>query len=157
VTPDPNQISIKDAIAFTGRSERTIRRLLKTGHIAGQKTKGVKGDEWLIDKESLIKAFQMTGMTGNMDRQKTGHDNLDDRTDDNPIIMILQKQLDEKQQQLIEKDKQIENLHRTIQEMIERDRESNIIIKSQQEQLKLLENKQGEKKKGLLTWIKDLI
>jgi len=97
---DPKKhITIKQATALTGKSEATIRRLIKKATARKPKKAIKKNSSWLIEEEFLINQLGIEPL------------NKTDPKED-PTIQALVKQLEIK-------DKQIEELHKTIAMQIE--------------------------------------
>jgi hypothetical protein len=139
-------LSLKEAALFSGRSESTLKRLIARvldEHRHNQslidqiirKRQAAKGYFWFISKEFLIKEFGLGEPGGDRDRSsersktQTGEP-VDDRaaghrTLESEIIAILKEQLRVK-------DEQIRNFQ-------ERDKEYNILLKTFQDKLFLLE------------------
>jgi len=92
-----DQLTIKQATVLTGKSEATIRRVLKKALAKKQKKAIKKGNVWLIDKDFLISEFSL-----DPDRQETNRDPNND-----PAIQALIKQLEIKDQQIIELNKRL--------------------------------------------------
>lgn len=140
-----NFLNIKEAALFTGKSESTIKRLIlkidkenrKNKKVVNQiikKEKAPKGFFWSISREFLEKEFSV-GQP--MDDQKTESFSENSENDqpknggeipESEIVSILKDQLKTKDEQ--------------IKSLLERQRESNILIKGLQDQNLLLENGQ---------------
>jgi len=125
------KLTIKEASLLTNKCDMTIRRMVKQLYIHNKPLykqvidKG-KYNKLLIDKEFLLKQFE--------NEEKTDYSMNNQSLID--VITLLK-------QQLQEKDKQIEAL-------IERNRESNIIINNLQNKFLMLESpKEGEQKKEM--------
>jgi predicted site-specific integrase-resolvase len=87
-------MTIKEAVQFTGKSEKTIRNYIKEGKLVSRKIDG----KYDIEEYELKRVFGRGNSTGNLPE----------------IITILEKQLEEKEHQLQEKDNQIAELHRLL-------------------------------------------
>jgi hypothetical protein len=57
----PIFISLQDASEISGRSIQTIRRAIKAKRILARRQKTPQGFNYMVDKESLIDAFQLEG------------------------------------------------------------------------------------------------
>jgi DNA-binding transcriptional MerR regulator len=87
-------MTIKEAVQFTGKSEKTIRNYIKEGKLVSRKIDG----KYDIEEYELKRVFGSGNSTGNLPE----------------LITILEKQLEEKEHQLQEKDNQIAELHRLL-------------------------------------------
>ena len=87
-------MTIKEAVQFTGKSEKTIRNYIKDGKLTASKTNG----KYDIEESELKRVFGTGNPTGNLPE----------------LITIFQKQLEEKEQQIQEKDNQIAELHQLL-------------------------------------------
>lgn len=65
-------ISVNEAAEMAGVSERTIRRWVANGYIAGQKIRGSSGDEWRIDPDSLNEYLHESEHLRNRGREDGG-------------------------------------------------------------------------------------
>jgi len=123
-------LTISDAAIFTGKSQNTIRKLIRGGTKSGTKvvTKKQKTGNryrYLIDKASLAFHYQ-TGTTNDYQTGTTGGTN---------VVPILQEQIQALHRQLEQKDRQLEEKDKQINELIERQREQNVIVKILQDRL----------------------
>jgi hypothetical protein len=133
-------LSVPESCLLTGKSESTIKRFLqknfkndrsKDSSKTSQnikKEKAQNGFYWFVEENFLLKNFPITAETKN--------------SEESEMINFLKEQLENKDQQMKEKDGQISQL-------LERQRESNILLKNSQEKNLLLEAKTEEiEKKG---------
>jgi predicted transcriptional regulator len=116
-------ITIKEAVSLTGKSEATIRRLIKKATSGkpkkAKKEKTASGYQWFISKEFILSETD----------NKSSNETIDPQ--ENTTIQALLKQLEIK-------DKQIEELNTRLQE-------ANILHKQLQDHL--FERKQLEDKR----------
>lgn len=87
-------MTIKEAVQFTGKSEKTIRNYIKEGKLVSRKING----KYDIKESELKRVFGNGKFNGNLPE----------------LITIIQKQLEEKEHQLQEKDTQIAELHQLL-------------------------------------------
>lgn len=166
-------ITIKEASKLTGKSKITIRRFIKTvykqandlGNITDNnqsviidnvpviKIEAREGKQtYFLQKDFLLKNIDNRGFTQDYiqdtnqnnpeDKQNTNQDNHQNNTQD-PNQAIAQDYIQTLKDQLKEKDTQINQL-------LERTRESNLIINSLQNKILLLES---PKKRGFFGWM----
>ena len=126
-----NYLSISEAISTYGKSESTIRAIVRK---SGKK-KGVLKHETLKNgsKKIYISATYLDSVfKQNKSDSKVSSNTLNDNTS-NELIDVLKKQLEEK-------DKQIESL-------LERQRENNILMSQLQQKVLLIEETPVKKKR----------
>lgn len=103
-----DQITIKEALVLTGKSEATIRRLLKKA-LAKKPKKAIKKQGlWLIDKDFLLNEFSLEPS-----EQETNRD------PNNVTIQALIKQLEIKDLQISELNQRLSEaniLHKQLQD-----------------------------------------
>lgn len=132
-------ITIKEATKITDKSDITIRRLIKhllkqndpqiNQMIRQEKTKG--GFIYKIRKDFLLEKLKID------ETLKT--EPVEIIEPETGIIETIKEVIKTLKNQIEVKDKQIESLSKKIDELIERDRETNIIIKSLQDRVFMLE------------------
>lgn len=133
-----NYLSISEAISNYGKSESTIRAIVRKS----VKKKGVIKHETLKNgsKKIYISATYLDSVfKQNKNDSKVSNNTLNDNTS-NELIDVLKKQLEEKDKQLKEKDKQIESI-------LERQREHNILMSQYQQKILLIEETPVKQKK----------
>lgn len=160
---EQDYLTIKEVAKLTGKSEITIRRLIKNepyqdsmqdsmqpnklSRLLIKKEKTQRGFVYKVQKQFILDKIKLKTRLSDKLSDKVD-DKVDDKVNDkagdkvsgdklsgkisNEIVLILKEQLQIK-------DKQIENLSRKIDELIERDRETNIILKGLQDKFFLLE------------------
>jgi hypothetical protein len=133
-----SDITFSEACRILGKSERTLSRYIKKGLIIPEKIKSQKGSiEYRFNKADL-EAFKIPGT------DKKRPDIIDDTrqgTGQNRDVIILLKETTEVlKEQLKIKDEQLKSMSKKIDQLIERSRESNILIKGMANKLLLLEN-----------------
>lgn len=152
-------LTIKEAAKLTGKSEITIRRLIKSEPYQDTMQDTMQNSihqsklsSLLIKKEKTQKGFiykvQKQFILDKIKLKTKSSDKANDKADDKVVDKVSSDKLSDKisheiiltlKEQLHIKDKQIENLSRKIDELIERDRETNIILKGLQDKFFLLE------------------
>ena len=119
-------ITYLEACKLLGKSRKTISRYIRKGLLKPEKVKSKKKTLEYRFKRSELKSFKK------LDRiDKTRQDKIRPDID---IIDLLKNQLDIK-------DKQIDSLGNKIDQLIERNRETNILIKGLQNKVLLIEGK----------------
>lgn len=139
-------ITIREAVKLTDKSDITIRRLIK--HLLKQNnpeaTQMIKQEQvgggfiYKINKDFLLKELKISEPTKEPEEKKE----LSDKTKRKQItepLNIIREIIKTLKNQLYIKDKQIESLSNKIDQLIERDRETNIILKSLQDRVFMLE------------------
>ena len=106
----------------------------ETGH-AGQ----TRQDRPPLEKAILSTKQEQTGQSGQGRQDKTGQDRTGQTGQDGSIITILKETTELLKNQLTIKDTQIGTLNEQVHKLIERDRETNILLKGLQDRLMLLE------------------
>lgn len=142
------QVSNLFAEAGVPRSPRTIRRYCQRGVLTCTRIDTDNNQEqYLIERESIDRRIDelrqvYAGLEGvrsepamsGLDRPRP---DMASRTSEfgRDLIDVLKEQMHEKDRQLGVKDQQISALNRTLDSQIERDRETNVLIKGLQEQV----------------------
>jgi len=106
----------------------------ETGH-TGQ----TRQDRPPLEKAILSTKQEQTGQSGQGRQDKTGQDRTGQTGQDGSIITILKETTELLKNQLTIKDTQIGTLNEQVHKLIERDRETNILLKGLQDRLMLLE------------------
>jgi excisionase family DNA binding protein len=117
-------LTFKETCNILGKSKRTVSRYIKKGLLNPEKVRGQKGIEYRFNRTEVesIKNPDSTGQeTGQ--KQKVDKENNDNMA----VIKILEKQLKEKDRQ--------------IKQLLERQRETNYLLKGLQDRVLLLEDK----------------
>jgi predicted DNA-binding transcriptional regulator AlpA len=126
MTGNDYNITYLEAEKLLGKSRKTISRYIRKGLLNPKKVKSKKKTLEYRFKRSELKSFKK------LDRiDKTRQDK---KRPDIDIIDLLKNQLDIK-------DKQIDSLGNKIDQLIERNRETNILIKGLQNKVLLIEGK----------------
>jgi len=137
-----NNVTLSEACKLLGKSRRTVSRYIKNGLIKPERIKNKLGTlEYRFNRSDLLK-FKRTKRTEKTKKTKPGSD----------IISFLKDQLKEKDEQ--------------INKLLERSRETNILLNRLQNQLLLTgdkeedkedkEDRQDKKRKGLNGFFKKL-
>ena len=143
-------ITIREAIRLTGKADITIRRLIKhlikqddpeATHLIKQEQTG-KNFIYKINKDFLLKKLKVSEPIQEI-KEKKEPDKSDksdtikrEQTETPNIIREVIKTLKD---QIYIKDKQIDSLGNKIDNLIERDRETNILLKGLQDRVFMLE------------------
>ena len=140
--PEKKFISTKEATEITGKSINTIKAFIqknfKSGNQKGdqkiKREKAPKGYFWFIEEEFLRENFNISEKKENSDSE---------------IVELLKQQLETQKFQIKNKDEQMKKKDEQIFQLLERQRESNILLRNSQEKNLLLEAKTEEiEKKG---------
>ena len=102
-------ISIKEACRITGKSDSTIRKLVKTGYADSSFDIKIEkqGRCWKVDKDSLLSYYQSVDSTVNSNDNQS----VDSNDQDARLIDSLQDRIESMQEQLENKDSQIQALN----------------------------------------------
>lgn len=108
------------------------------------RTEGTRetGQQEPIRKVEFFKNYDFKGQTGEIrqdTRDQTGHGRQDKTGQDSEVIMLLKETTGLLKEQLVKKDEQIKDLGGKIDQLIERDRETNILIGQLQSKILMLE------------------
>src|SRR5690349_9207960 len=125
-------VSVTEAIGLTGKSVSSIRRVIK--RVSGTNAVKKDGERYLIKKDVLLKELGIQAAT-NEDTQTGTQLNtpLDTPLDTHDYLLeILKEQLERQSQQLQKKDEQIAQKDDQITKLIERLRETNILMSTSQ-------------------------
>jgi len=125
-------VSFTEASKILGKSERTLSRYIKKKLIIPEKIKSQKGIKYCFNLAEL-ESFKKPDTTGQMTRQNK----FDDKNNDtlsllNDTMKLLQKQLKAKDTQ--------------IKQLLERQREANILMGQLQNKVLMLEDKSKGKR-----------
>ena len=151
-------ITIREATEITGKADITIRRLIKqlikqnnpeaTQMIKQERAGG--GFIYKISTDYLLKEFKISEVAKKPEEKKEFIDTIKKEQPETPetvevlkakneIINLLKGELYKKDGQLKTKDWQIGSLGKKIDSLIERDHETNVILKSLQDRVFMLE------------------
>jgi hypothetical protein len=137
-----NEINFIEACKILGKSERTLSRYIKKSLIIPEKIKSQKGSIEYRFNRTELEAFKIPGT----DKIRT--DTIDDKRQDTgqnrDVITLLKETTEVLKDQLKIKDEQIKSMSKKIDQLIERSRESNILIKGMANKLLLIEGKNKE-------------
>jgi len=126
-------ITFIEACKLIKKSKRTVSRYIKAGKLNPDKIKSQKGTEYRFDR-SEVESLKKQDTKGQMTRQNK----FDDKNNDtlsllNDTMKLLQKQLKAKDTQ--------------IKQLLERQREANILMGQLQNKVLMLEDKSKGKKR----------
>jgi len=127
-----DDLTFNEVCQELGKSKRTVSRYIKKGLLKPEKVKAQKGIEYRFS-QSEIESFKKPDTTGQMTRQNI----IDDKNNDtlsllNDTMKLLQKQLKAKDTQ--------------IKQLLERRRETNILMGQLQNKVLMLEDKSKGKR-----------
>lgn len=138
-----SDLTFIEACNLLKKSKRTISRYIKKGLIIPEKIKSQKGSIEYRFKKADIESLKISGMdkirqditedTRQAMRQDTGQSN--------EVIILLKETTKILRDQLAVKDKQIKSLGNKLDGLIERGRETNILIKGLTNKVLMLEGK----------------
>jgi hypothetical protein len=158
-------LTLFETCEFLNRSKKSISRYIRKGLLHPRQVKSKQGTlEYRFSKEDIeafrLRELEQTDQTGHLE-DKTGHQEeenkiktgREDRTEEtketektgqetghnNEIIDLLKETTGLLKEQLIKKDEQIKDLGGKIDQLIERDRETNILLKGLQDKVLMLE------------------
>lgn len=137
-------LTIQEAMKLTGKSESTFRNLARK--LKASRSKDIKleklktGHEKILFKESFIKSYFDTSSKGS---SKQVESEASASINERDLLAILQQDLEEKNRQIEANNRQIEGL-------LDRLKESNLLQAQLHEQVKLLEA--PKKKKRWFGW-----
>ena len=136
--PEKKFLSTKEATELTGKSVNTIKSFIqknfKNGNQKIKREKAPKGFFWFVEEDFLRENFDIAEKTGNSDSE---------------IVELLKQQLEIQNFQIKNKDEQMKEKDEQISQLLERQRESNILLKNSQDKNLMLEEKNEEiEKKG---------
>jgi len=162
-------ITLFEACELLNRSKKSISRYIRRGLLHPEKVKSQQGTLEYRFSKADIEAFKTqealnaegTGQRGqtrrdtlkgenrlnkgenNQSRQdtteQTGHERQDRTRQDGEVITLLKETTGLLKEQLVKKDEQIKDLGGKIDQLIERDRETNILIGQLQNKVLMLE------------------
>ncbi len=138
-------VTIAEAAQLTGRTDIEIMRLIKdrlqTSGLAMEsimkKEQREKGAMYLIHKGFLFQEFQHINSKENAPEKAVEKPSAPE-----PILEAKDEMIGTLQKIIETKDRQMEDLSKKIDQLIERDRETNILLKGMQERMFLLEDSQ---------------
>ena len=144
----PQTLTVKEAVQFTGKSESTIKRMLREivhdpGHadrsliqpshdeVERRKAAG-EPYAWKIDRELLIRRFPKDepAQQGTAPGQSTSGDG-----GSTPVMEILRDQLESKDRQIATLETQLDRKDEQIHSLTERMRETNVLMRELQQRL----------------------
>jgi DNA-binding transcriptional MerR regulator len=136
-----SEITFLEASKILGKSERTLSRYIKKGLINPEKVKSNRGTIQYRFTQAQLDNFKIPG------RQDTTQDIRQATRQDSDVINLLKETTQVLVDQLKIKDEQIKSMSKKIDQLIERSRESNILIKGMANKFLLIEGKNKEENK----------
>lgn len=145
-------VTIAQAAQLTGKSDIEIMRLIKDRlQTSGlpvesimKKEQRERGAMYLIQKGFLLQELQHTNIPKEVALPKA----VFEPALQEPVLEAKDEMISTLQKIIETKDKQMEDLSKKIDQLIERDRETNILLKGLQERMFLLEDKKTEPAKN---------
>jgi len=134
-----SDLTFIEACNLLKKSKRTVSRYIKKGLITPEKIKSQKGSIEYRFKKSDLESLKIPG-TDKL-RQDTRQAIRQDTGQDSEVITLLKETTKTLRDQLAVKDKQIKSLGNKIDGLIERGRETNILIKGLTNKVLMLEGK----------------
>jgi len=142
-----NDISLQEACKILKKSRRTVSRYISNGILNPKKVKSDKGSLEYRFELKEVENFKISGKVARTDRQAIRQDTGQNKE----VITLLKETTQVLRNQLNVKDKQIKSLGNKIDGLIERSRETNILIKGLTNKVLMLEGK-TEKAKTVNEW-----
>ncbi|MDO8577319.1 MAG: hypothetical protein Q7R55_00410 [Candidatus Wildermuthbacteria bacterium] len=158
-------ITIAEAVRLTGESDVTLMRLLKEAlEVSGisleqitRKEQREKGMMYLLNKEFLLKALAGEPIEIKTPKEVDPQEEVEFRAIEvveerstastetsGEVLKVKDEMIDILQRVIETKDGQIGDLSKKIDQLIERDRETNFLLKGLQDRIFLLERSNGE-------------
>lgn len=103
------------------------------------------GAESLAKHNKILEISPKTEQTGQDRRDETGQDRADETPRTDEIVALLKETTELLKDQLTIKDTQIGTLNEQVHKLIERDRETNILLKGLQDRLMLLDHQDARR------------
>jgi ParB-like chromosome segregation protein Spo0J len=126
-------LTFKETCDILGKSKRTVSRYISKGLLRPEKVRGQKGIEYRFNWTE-IEGLKNPDTT----RQETGQKQKVDKNDDDTLALLKDNM------KLLEK--QLKTKDRQIKQLLERQRETNYLLKGLQDKVLLLEDKTKGKK-----------
>lgn len=148
-------ITLFEACELLNRSKKSISRYIRQGLLHPEKVKSQQGTLEYRFSKADIEAFKArealnadeTGQTGHQEminkseflENKDFKGQTDETGQDSEVITLLRETMGLLKEQLVKKDEQIKDLGGKIDQLIERDRETNILLGQLQRKVLMLE------------------
>ncbi len=153
-------ITLSEACEILNRSKKSISRYIRQGLLHPEKIKSQQGTLEYRFSKADIEAFKAREAQNAEGTRETGHtksnfvenkdvleqtrqDTSDKTGHDGEVITLLKETIELLKEQLAKKDEQIKDLGWKIDQLIERDRETNILIEQLQRKVLMLEKPKG--------------
>lgn len=156
-------ITLSEACKLLNRSKKSISRYIRQGLLHPEKIKSQQGTLEYRFSKADIEAFKAREAQNAEGTRETGHtksnfvenkdikdileqtrqDTSDKTGHDGEVITLLKETIELLKEQLAKKDEQIKDLGWKIDQLIERDRETNILIEQLQRKILMLEKPKG--------------
>ena len=138
-----NDITFIEACKILGKSERTLSRYIRKGLINPEKVKSDRGTIQYRFSQVDLESLKIPGTDKIRPdiREDTRQAIRQDIGQENEVITLLKDTTQVLKDQLVIKDKQIKSLSGKIDQLIERSRETNILIKGLTNKVLMLEGK----------------
>ena len=132
-------LTLKEVCQVLGKSRRTVSRYIKKGLITPERIKSQRGSVEYRFSQVDLERLKIHGT--DKIRQDIRRDTRQAIRQDNEVITLLKETTQVLKDQLVIKDKQIKSLSGKIDQLIERGRETNILIKGLTNKVLMLEGK----------------
>jgi len=132
-------LTLKEVCQVLGKSRRTVSRYIKKGLITPERIKSQRGSVEYRFSQVDLERLKIHGT--DKIRQDIREDTRQAIRQDNEVITLLKETTQVLKDQLTIKDKQIKSLSGKIDQLIERGRETNILIKGLTNKVLMLEGK----------------
>jgi len=134
-------ITYLEVCRILGKSRRTISRYISNGLLNPTKVKSDRGTlEYRFERKEVEK-IKISGKVARTDREDIRQAIRQDTGQDSEVITLLKETTQVLRNQLIVKDKQIKSLSGKIDQLIERGRETNVLLKGLTNKVLMLEGK----------------
>lgn len=137
-----SDLTFIEACKILKKSRRTVSRYIKKGLITPERIKSQKGSVEYRFRQSDLESLKIPGK--NILRQDIREDTGQDIRQDSEVITLLKETTQVLKDQLVIKDKQIKSLSGKIDQLIERGRETNVLIKGLTNKVFMLEGKKEQ-------------
>ena len=136
-------LTLKEVCQVLGKSKRTVSRYIKKGLIKPEIIKSQKGSLEYRFNQANLESLKIPGTDKIRQdiREDTRQAIRQDTGQENEVITLLKDTTQVLKNQLVIKDKQIKSLSGKIDQLIERSRETNILIKGLTNKVLMLEGK----------------
>ena len=136
-----DDLNFNEVCERLGKSRRTVSRYISNGLLNPTKSKSNRGTLEYRFTLKEIENFKISGKVARTDREDIRQAIRQDIGQDNEVITLLKETTQVLRDQLVIKDKQIKSLSGKIDQLIERGRETNVLLKGLTNKVLMLEGK----------------